>query len=1346
MSSDLRPDMDDMRPTLRGGGEPLRPSGIGDSDGAGFFQSAIESATQEFIGRDASRDVEQYRAENPVRGVLSQVAGQVPYFAAPYAPVTGPVIQGALRSTPVIGRGLQTAEQVRRTRPGLGEAMREVAIFTPMETGRTALTAATGGDAGQVFNEALWNVGIGAVAGGAIGSMQRSIPPREEEVGRIAQYQKHFDPDIDLNAPPQVLRSNLRNIRQREDLSEEWAHQIDDDIRILGQKIRREDIPNRSLPGFQGFDRERRGRAASRLWERRLQPRDSRDISVKKLMAGRGNKILDTTEEIEDYARRAGFPDDWESHVQFPRLIQAKNRRTAQEFQKQVEDMFGDPSHIDDMGRPTWVQREADDQGYWMTRKVTGSRQPDQHDEFITFRTDDPRAFGDRFRHFGNAQARQVFALNLYDPQRRTREKIPFAETADKLGVSISPTAKLQGKLREAKGSRQKVEKVVEEMLSEEQLGKIRHAADAAGRTFNPVKKIAEKYLLGSMNRYSGSPRAARMSQMAKMLHDAARGQANRILTGTVTRGSGEETLDMLGMTAQSQLKQIFSPQLSREGIFQQVERLRDVDIEHVQIAKLRSLSPEEAAEQGATEQAVEFLKSLREIDNYQIPGVQAAAELQGHSFTPKDNHYLLSNIWQGRLRGLMKDADGRVRAIASGDTDKTLRENRQALYEHYRDNVGIELPGWEVRQAGDWSDLDAALTMWDRDVVHNLDAFTARAPGRFNPRSGMGGFEGHIEPLTRKQLREQIGRNVRDSHRYMSEALLRHDMQDELKHLVMENPHYADVLQDELKQLFGRGRGPWEPLEDMWNKRISPLVGVDAQRLSEVTNAAVFHLTLGFGNVGFAALNALTPIQTAMPEAAWVLTAPPRHLQEYYAPALVAQHGRVREMRTLDPLKLMMKGMNDLRNPSRELQDIMARAREEGIVSPQLAENVFGADSNLVRHFRSFAEGKRDIIEFTNELSGYMPAKTEEMARVMAMNMGVRIGKDFFRLSDEPLYQFARQFVNNSQFRYDAGDRPRMITGAFGSLAGLFKNWMLHYIGNTMRFAGEGFMRGNWKPLLWQQAGALSVAGTSGSMAYPVADGFSRWLSEDDESLFENLYNMFGYSDQVDAFLGEDGRLGMADSIYFGLPAFLNVGLSHRAAVPGADIPNDIEQLFTVAAWDRAVAFGDLMMDSVEAYNATGKHPATSRQVMDSFARFAMPRTIQAGFVQTEENALRSLNTGNTIMSDMTFQDRTLHALGFQPRELARTYEASSQLFKEQDRKRQLIAQYGEALRQAREENDSRAIHNIYMRAREDGVTDFSAIMRSADSRESKANEDMLERMFDDYRVQGLRRMTGLD
>jgi len=1313
-----------------------------DRQEAGFIQSAISAGGREMLGQDADRDIEEYRIDNPFLGAISQIAGQVPYFALPWTR-TG---QAVARGIPGSGRLVREGDRaMAEGRTGSGLLQKELGTYGPLESGRTALTAATGGDVQDIATDAMVNVGVGALVAGGIGSAMRAPGVAETPGSRLNMYQR-LDEEFDAGAPDQVQLRHLRRLQEREDLDPETLQSISDDIQRLRAAIRDQDIPRGQIQEIEGTHKD-----YARALDRRFRARETDHISVKKMnyaTEGRDQTKFESKDRLNDVIQRSGLKENFEEHVQFQRYVRPKNRATAKQLHSDFQRALGDPSITDRQGRPIWVKRENNEQGFIVARKFNGTSEPDYNDEFIMFRTDNPNMVLDEdYANFGNAQARQVFGMKLHDPNHRVRSRIDMAHFGDEIGTQTPHVSALQGIRNDPTRTREwtsaATSAVMSGILGPSNAGKVRHAFGEAGRQASrAIHGLTKDWAQPSMSQFRDNPRAARMFLTMRAVKDWAEGQISKITAGELTQNA--RRLEDLGYG--SGFREVLSPTVARKGLNQMVDDLSNDAYHGFFSAFRRGLGPEDARQEGYPLETIEFMEHLKRLDDHLFPQTRAAFRLLGDDITGLENHMLLPRMWEGTLRRDLVDSRGATVAKAGGHSHKHLDEEADALIEYYRDTYGMELQKGRRYSADHVRPTDEALQLDPKSAERNVRALSAiRRPQRFEQRHGVGGFIGQRDAPSRAKTKEMLNRSIREHFRIQQEKLIRHDFQEEFLRLQQEDPSAAQTLLNRYHDLIGTGKPPLhDVLEQGWNNKISPLIGANARDISRTVNEFEYHLSLGSGNVGFAALNALTFLQTSMPWAAMAMSAPPQKLQRFFSPALIANNGRMKEMRFLDPMRFAMQGFRDMRNPSPEFMAMLNRGRQEGVVSPQLESEVFGPDANIRRHMQSVLRGDRDFATALRELSSFMPAKSEEISRGIGLSMGYRIGKDFYNLEGERLYQFAREFLNNSQFRYDSADRPRIITGAFGNVAGLFKNWMLHYISMTSTFVEEGFSRGNWKPLLWSQVGAGSVAGATGTMAYNAADGFHRMASEEDETFFEGLYNQFGQHERFEEIMGDEWVHRFSDAIYFGLPQFLNLGLHHRGAVPGADIPNDIEQLFTVATWDRAASMGEFISEGWDSYLQEGQHPSDNRRVWDAFARFAFPNTLQNYMQVTEDRALHSMRTGNKLISDVTYGEQTLNALGFQPSRIARSYEAASVLRQRQEEKRQLVETYGEMVAQAREERDDRAIWEAYMRATNAGL-EPDRVTRSADARQAKRDEPMLQRRFDDLAQQSLRENLGL-
>jgi hypothetical protein len=435
----------------------------------------------------------------------------------------------------------------------------------------------------------------------------------------------------------------------------------------------------------------------------------------------------------------------------------------------------------------------------------------------------------------------------------------------------------------------------------------------------------------------------------------------------------------------------------------------------------------------------------------------------------------------------------------------------------------------------------------------------------------------------------------------------------------------------------------------------------------------------------------------------------------------------------------MMREAFRDMGNPSDELRAAFTKAQAEMIISPRFIEAFVGESSEAVSSFKKVLAGEQGFINFVMRLSEFGPAKSEEFSRGLAFVMGNNVGRDFFGLEGKALYKFASEFVGRTMYNYGVGDRPKVITGTLGTLFGLFKNWTMHYMANFMVYTGEGVMRGNWKPLLWQNAGTSALAGIGAVPGYGMAESMSQLFT--DETLMENMYQLFGYAKPV---VGQFATERLTDGFFYGLPGLLGVTIQGRAAPPGAEIIRDVNMFFSTMLWDRAIHAHRTVVEALDSSEATGLHPLRSRRVTDEFVRAFFPRTMYRGIQTAAGMGVRSLSTGNMLISPITIPERVSFVLGITPTDIDKTFFINDELFKDAEKMRNRISQYGNAIAEARVRGDFRGALRLEADAYLEGIPTDS-VEKSANAFETKMVEPLLERQFKDAAVDARRRVLGV-
>jgi hypothetical protein len=307
----------------------------------------------------------------------------------------------------------------------------------------------------------------------------------------------------------------------------------------------------------------------------------------------------------------------------------------------------------------------------------------------------------------------------------------------------------------------------------------------------------------------------------------------------------------------------------------------------------------------------------------------------------------------------------------------------------------------------------------------------------------------------------------------------------------------------------------------------------------------------------------------------------------------------------------------------------------------------------------------------------------------------------------------------------------------------GLFKNWMMHYFGNMGVYLGEGFYHNNWKPFLWQQAGTFSIGGVGGLAGYSMLNSTNEMLSDD--SFVEDLYNWWGYDQELEGIAGEEFPGKMADFVYYGMPGLMGVSLQSRAAAPGQDLSRDFSHLWSTVILDRAMAGAQALGTGIRQWQHTGQHPGHTQEFWNAFARFAAPRTLQKAMQLNENGAIQSLRTGNNLISDVNMSGQVMHVLGMNSTDVAKSYEMSGILWKEQNEMRNQVSALGSAVAEARMAGDWQQVSELYKEAYRSGIP-VDSIQKSADAYIQKRNGNEIDKQFDEMRQRNLRSTLGID
>jgi len=345
----------------------------------------------------------------------------------------------------------------------------------------------------------------------------------------------------------------------------------------------------------------------------------------------------------------------------------------------------------------------------------------------------------------------------------------------------------------------------------------------------------------------------------------------------------------------------------------------------------------------------------------------------------------------------------------------------------------------------------------------------------------------------------------------------------------------------------------------------------------------------------------------------------------------------------------------------------------------------------------------------------------TEKFARGHSFSLGHTFFKEIMGVTDDDmLYHLSRQFVEKTQFLYGTEDRAALMAGPLGGAFGLFKNWVMHYLAWNLEYAGEGIMRGNWKPLLWSMGGTTAIGGVGALPFYGAIDDTAKWMGN--ESIMTNLYQQFNGGER-------DGPSPLADAAFYGLPAFLGFSIQNQVAAPFADPGEDAARLFSFVYLDRFRFAGKFMGEAIDSYAATGLSPVADGRVRDLFMRAFAPKSIYRATQGIQSETLRSLSTGLPVTT-VSPVERLAYGLGVNPLQVERQFRVADELWRDQNKMKEAVSKFGQEWAEAVQERDQRALQRVVQRAALQGV-DLSAVIKSAKARLAKGREDLIARQF---------------
>lgn len=1248
----------------------------------------------EFFGFEKDRQVQRWEVNNPGSSFITSMLG----YATPFVGYDLALAK-SVKSFPKISEALGAIGNAEKA-PIVTKAMQEVAKYAPLEIGRIA-TAATFGDRplSETVSSAALDLGGIGIASGAFEGLKQYGEKRVKLSSLV--------PGADANLPAQLQMRAAEEFIKSGKADAETVSLVKNRLAEFQKAVRLEDVPHgyKYVSDLEGSS----GKDINRLF---YAERSASGIDKKKFIKGalgfqpeKIDGVLKSTQEVMDSVwKKTGFPslDTTLGYMQYPRFINTTKDRSAGFVQASIR------RDMQNIGETTWIAREKNDGLYVVAKKVAGTEKAAKGDQWVMFKTDSPGKFLPMQEEWAGKMAQaQAWVAGEVGMKKQTGAKL--LDFANKV-TSAFPLVNYMGF-----GGTTKVAEIAEKIAQNPEVKKFAAAGDAFGSFLN-------RYFVPNAFQFKNSPRANWINGMARSVYGRADELANEMMFG---KGSLPKS-DLFKATKEGVAYG------AKDSIQAKLAALDDKDIFQVWKAWNGQWTQDTLVkefEKGTVgEKAFDFLTTMRKVDQEMISQIQMTQAAYGQKiFTPKENHYMISRTWSGNYRVPIYNEAGDLIYMASG-------KNKAQAETLAKKIIGEADAGWTAKEAvlaDKATESPVSLAgYFDEMVLNKPDYFAAAkiqeglletpTPKFMEARKDVGGFLGQNAPWTKEELTQNIFGHLKAQNRYLANLVVHERFAGDMRKLMVEDPMMFQILRDRMNDLEGKP-GPLAQIQNkLVDKVLAPVLGPNsASKIVGVTNNALMHFNMGALNIAQPVLNMLTFMHTVMPEVAFALNGTPQSLAKYYSvwPRAGADGLVSGSVSVLEPLKIMKQSFIEMRKPSAELFSHFERAANAGIISPRMVEDYIGESAAKIENLKKAMSSGKDFANWTVALSEFMLSSTEKLSRANSFTVGHIVGRDFLKLQDDALYEFAKKFTQRTMFGYSTADRARIFTTPIGSSLGLFKNWMTHFMGNMLDYTGEGLMYNNWSPLLWQLAGTGAVGGVSSiGPLYFLADQFSKMAN--DKSLMQNLYDGMGPG-------------STSDALYLGLPTLFGVSLASNASAPFSNPARDATMLFSFVQLDRLKTISQAVGGALDQWDATRKNPFADGVVRGQLARAFLPKTIYRVAAAWEDKTINSLTTSTPQFKDVSLAERIMYMTGLNPTYVDKQYRVSDELWKAKEKRQEMLKTLGQAFHEAQMRRDKYVMNEIMLRSMRDGI-DFSSVLRSAQARENMLEQETMERQFD--------------
>lgn len=1305
------------------GMNPLDPPSPDGQSWLSSFGTSMLGNTAEFFGVEKSPEVQRWEAQNPTSSFFSALGGYaVPFVGYDMA------WKKAAKAVPKLEQSLLSLGNAE-ARPVATKALQEVAKYAPLEAGRIAVAMGVGDrPLGETLESAALDLGLLGGFGGGLQALK--------EYGSKRLKLTDLIPSADPAMPPQLQIRTAQEALNAGTVDEKIADTVKNRISEFQKAIRLEEVPRGTR--YIGPLEEGDGGELNRLFS----SQNGRELQKKKFIAGKsgfenllgedGSVLAGANDQIEQEWGKTGFGKlrDQLPFMQFPRHFAAQGESGAKVLQSTIT------RNLKNAGDGTWIGQEKNNGLFVVAKKTLGSEgKAGVGDSWVVFKTDRPGQFLPQNEAWAGRMADKLSWLSgseesvaptgakLYDFAQGMEKKFPMQNYLS-LKEPISALAKGVGSLSKVAN----LDKVM----------------GGAGQAFD---EFVKRYFVPTAHQFGGSPRANWINGMARAIYE----EGDR-LTHSMMYGEGKLQGKNLFASA------VKGTVLDDAGsIKAALDKLNDKDL--LDVWKAWNSQAGEAqvkrlfADGELSGNAKDFLTLMRENDRSMIQQIQETQKAYGQKlFQPLENHYMVSRTWDGDWRVPIYNEADQLVYMASGKTKNQAEQNAKRI-------VSKVDKGWTAKEAVTKGGLgenpmffsphleEMALSRpeyYEAAKVQEELLRATRKPGFMEHRQGVGGYAGEKAPWSKEELERNILGHISNQNKYLAKLIVNERFAPDLYKLAAEDPSQFTILQDRLNDLEGK-QGPLAKIQNqVVDKVLSPVLGTNsATKIVSATNKLFYTFNLGAMQLAQPVMNLLTFTQTVLPELAFVLNATPSRVARYYTVWPRAGKDGVVEgaVHVLDPLKIFKQSLGEMANPSEELKRAFEKAAGDGVISPRLYEEYIGQNARKVGDLKGALSSPGGFASWLDSLGNIAMTGTEKLSRGNSFVNGYILGRDFLQLDGDALYAFAKKFTQRTMYGYATADRSRIFTTPIGSALGLFKNWMMHYIGSMLEYTGEGLQRGNWSPLLWQVAGTGAVGGLAATgPAYLLADSFSKFATN--KSAMDQLYELTGGGSR-DNLLRGSLEPNLSDALFLGLPTLLGVSLSSSGAAPFANPTRDITQLMSFVHLDRMAAAGKALGTAVDTMGVTGQNPFADATVRDQMARAFMPKTLYRTIAVWEDKALRSLRDGSPQYKDLSMGERLAYASGLNPTNVERGFRLQDELWQEKKKMDSFVQSAGQAFYNAQQVGDKPTMNSIMLHAMAQGV-DFSRVLKVVSTHWEKDQKTQMERIFSPTELLKKKMLTG--